>query len=153
MSAGAPARRLVPPVYFLAAVLTMAGLHALLPLARLVPPPWHLLGLIGPVLGAVVALDSARRFFRAGTEVRPFREPAVLVTSGWYRYSRNPMYLGMVLTLAGVAVLLGTLSPWLVVGLFPVVMERQFIAGEERMLERRFGRAYAEYRSRVRRWL
>jgi protein-S-isoprenylcysteine O-methyltransferase Ste14 len=62
------------------------------------------------------------------------------------------MYLGFVLALIGIAVMLGSLSPWLIVVIFASLMERVFIQVEERMLEARFGQSWLEYKARVRRW-
>jgi protein-S-isoprenylcysteine O-methyltransferase Ste14 len=76
-----------------------------------------------------------------------------LVQHGLYRWSRNPMYLGAVLLVAGVAVLLGSLSPLVVVIAFFVVLQEVFIRREERLLEQTFGERYRIYRTSVRRWL
>ena len=92
-------------------------------------------------------------FTRAGTPVVPFERSTTLVTGGSYRFTRNPMYLGMVLLLSGVAALLGTLSPWLVIPIFTAVIQTNFIRGEERFLEELFGDSYRAYKTRVRRWI
>jgi steroid 5-alpha reductase family enzyme len=93
-------------------------------------------------------------FFRdAKTTVRPFQESAALVTDGAYRISRHPMYLGFVLILLGPAVLLGSLTPFFVVPIFAVVMDRVFIVVEERMLAEEFGQAWLSYKAKVRRWV
>ena len=63
------------------------------------------------------------------------------------------MYLGMVLMLMGVAALLGSLTPWLVIPPFAMVMTRLFIVHEERMMEEQFGNDYREYCEQVNRWL
>jgi protein-S-isoprenylcysteine O-methyltransferase Ste14 len=85
--------------------------------------------------------------------VKPFEQPSALVTNGVFRLSRNPMYVGFVLILGGVAILLGTVSPYVVVAAFAVVMDRRFIRAEEQALHGRFGAEWASYRSRVRRWI
>jgi protein-S-isoprenylcysteine O-methyltransferase Ste14 len=92
-------------------------------------------------------------FDRAGTTIKPFEESSALVTTGPFRVSRNPVYLGMVLGLLGVAVLAGSLSPFLVIPLFAVLIDRRFIQAEEAQLERTFGASYVAYKSQVRRWL
>jgi protein-S-isoprenylcysteine O-methyltransferase Ste14 len=63
------------------------------------------------------------------------------------------MYLGFVLVLIGIAVLLGSLTPWFIVPLFAVLMDRVFISVEEQMLQARFGQAWSEYKAQVRRWI
>jgi len=92
-------------------------------------------------------------FARAGTEVNPFRPSTALVTSGPYRFSRNPMYVGVTGLLVGLALI--TRIGWLLILLVPVlgVMHRGVVRREERYLGRKFGSEYDAYRSRVRRYL
>jgi protein-S-isoprenylcysteine O-methyltransferase Ste14 len=85
--------------------------------------------------------------------VKPLEESSALVTSGVYGLSRHPMYLGFVVLLAGVAILLRSLTPWLGVPALAVVLDRTFIVPEEGMLANRFGREWEQYKGRVRRWL
>jgi protein-S-isoprenylcysteine O-methyltransferase Ste14 len=103
--------------------------------------------------GLVLVLWPARDFERAGTTMKPFEDSTTLVTTGAYRLSRNPMYLGMAAVLAGIGLLLGSLLPLLVVPTFAVVMDVVFIRPEERMLRDAFGDSYLSYARRVRRWL
>ncbi len=146
-------RRILPPVWFLAAIMLMAALHWLAPLARWHVPALRWLGGAAFVAGFVLALASARLFARRGTANRPVQRSSALVTSGPYRFTRNPMYVGLVAMLAGLALLLESLSPLVVVPIFAWIIATRFIAAEERMLGERFGADYAEYRARVRRWL
>jgi protein-S-isoprenylcysteine O-methyltransferase Ste14 len=92
-------------------------------------------------------------FRRARTGVVPFSEATTLVTGGPYRFTRNPMYLGMAGILVGTAIWLGSVTPWLVLPAFMAIIVERFIAPEEAMLERTFGEHYARYRAAVRRWL
>jgi protein-S-isoprenylcysteine O-methyltransferase Ste14 len=105
------------------------------------------------VLGIALTAIAAGSFRRAGTPVVPFEISTALVTTGLYRLTRNPMYLGLALALVGVAVLLGTLSPFLPIPVFVWIIQAQFIRGEERFLEEIFGAGYLAYKSRVRRWI
>jgi protein-S-isoprenylcysteine O-methyltransferase Ste14 len=131
----------------------MLLLRWLLPLRSVIAAPWNLLGLVPLGLGTALALVGSRAFRRAGTTIKPFQASAALVTSGVFRLSRNPMYLGMVLGLAGVALLLGALTPFLVIPFFALLIQRRFIAVEERMLAQAFGSDYAAYQRLTRRWL
>jgi protein-S-isoprenylcysteine O-methyltransferase Ste14 len=75
------------------------------------------------------------------------------VLDGPFRFSRNPMYLGMVTLLIGVAIGLGSATPWLVIPAFFFLISKRFIAAEERKMEVEFGAEYLSYRSKVRRWI
>lgn len=145
-------RRLMPPVYFLGALVLMTVLHLVAPGRRLVGPPWEYLGVLGILIGLWLAVTGTRLFGRHGTPIRPFQTSTALVTEGPYRFTRNPMYLGMVLVLSGAATVLGTFTPWLVVPAFVLLIQRRFIRGEETLLEQTFGERYSSYRERVRRW-
>ena len=87
------------------------------------------------------------------TTVKPFGEPSILVTDGVFRISRNPMYLGFALILMGVAVLMRPITPYIVIPLFVVLMDRGFIKAEEQMLLEKFGAAWLEYTKKTRRWI
>ena len=95
--------------------------------------------------------DSA--FHKAGTTVKPFQESTALITDGVFRISRHPMYLGFVMIMVGVALLLGSLTPWLIIPVFAVLMEVIFIRAEEHMLAEKFGSAWLAYKEKVRRWI
>ena len=102
----------------------------------------------------VPPLAAFAQFLLAHTTVNPHRpeKAAVLVTSGVYAWTRNPMYLGLWLLLLGWAIRLGALSALLVaLGFLPLISAVQ-IRAEEQALHRRFGADYERYRGRVRRW-
>jgi protein-S-isoprenylcysteine O-methyltransferase Ste14 len=129
-------------------------LHAALPVARLIDPPWHRLGLLPMLAGVAVAAAAFLRFQRAGTTVDP-RDPSKasrLVTDGVFAWSRNPMYLGLLLLLAGLAAMFGTIGPWLVPPLFVAAITLFQIKPEEQALEALFGKAYVDYCRRTSRW-
>lgn len=148
-----PQRKLLPPHYFLISVLAMAGLHFGWPVMQWLHYPWTLAGAAVGVLGLFVTLSSAGLFARLGTTVRPFQESEVLVTTGFYRFTRNPMYCGLVLMLTGIALGMGSLTPWLVIPLFVWVINTRVIPVEEQMLEEKFGETYLDFKRRVRRWV
>ncbi len=146
-------RKIVPPVYLLLTLLLMTGLHFLAPIVRIVPTPWSYLGAILVVAGIFLSATGAASFKRAGTPVIPFEPSTALVTHGLYRVTRNPMYLGMFMVIAGAAVLFGTLSAFIPIPLFVWIIQANFIRGEERFLEGIFGAAYLAYKQKVRRWI
>jgi protein-S-isoprenylcysteine O-methyltransferase Ste14 len=145
--------RILPPVYFLGALLGMAALHFTLPSAKLIHPPYSHLGILFVGSGLWIAIWAARLFGRAGTPIKPFEQSTHLVTDGPYRFTRNPMYVGMVAVLIGVGFLFGTLGPFLLVPAFLYVIQRHFIRREEVLMETTFGEDYRRFKSEVRRWI
>jgi len=144
--------RLLPPHYFLLALLVIFGL-GWWGSGSLLPDPWPWLGVIPVLAGLWLAIAGARQFARAETNIVPFTESTTLVTDGVFAYTRNPMYLGMVLVLAGAALLTNVAVAWLVVVGFAVFIQQRFIRHEERLMEETFGDEYRAYKARVRRWL
>jgi protein-S-isoprenylcysteine O-methyltransferase Ste14 len=106
-------------------------------------------------LGFAIAVAGAFEFWRAKTTVNPLIPEAAtsMVTSGIYRYSRNPMYLALLFVLFGWAVWLSHLIPFGVLPLFVLYINRFQIEPEERALSAKFGKEFTKYRSTVRRWL
>jgi protein-S-isoprenylcysteine O-methyltransferase Ste14 len=142
-----------PPLIYLVGLGAGFALEALLPSASL--PAWITWGLGGAL--ALLGFGLARAFFRelarAGTTISPYAHSTVLVTSGAYRISRNPGYLGMALAYAGTALLFGALWPFATLALTLVLIDRGVIRREERNLERTFGAEYRDYKRRTRRWI
>jgi protein-S-isoprenylcysteine O-methyltransferase Ste14 len=143
----------LPPLYFLAAIGLMVGLNLWLPVARLMDFPERYSGLPFIIGGIWLILWAAYLFQQAGTTIKPFEGASTLVKRGPYRVSRNPIYLGLTIALVGVSLLLGAASPWIVVPLFVLAIDRRFILFEEASLRRTFGSEYTTYRKKVRRWL
>jgi len=146
-------KKTLPPTYFLCAIVFAATLHWLLPVRQLIAFPWRLAGLLPLVAGIASNLIADQALKRHRTTVRPFEESSALVTTGIFAISRNPMYAGMTLILLGVALLLGSLTPFAVVIVLPVLFGLAFVGPEEAMLEERFGDRFREYRARVRKWI
>jgi len=145
---------LVPPPVLL---LALAVLCVVVQLAVLNGFSWSVLGAVagGLVVAASVALlrSSSRAFAHAGTPVRPTSPAVAVVAQGPYRFSRNPMYLGMVGLLLGFS-LLGDSWLFAVAAIvFAVVVNFGVILPEERYMEALHGDAYRQFKSRVRRWL
>lgn len=145
--------RMVPPVYFLLALALSFALDRWLPMAQIIPAPWHWLGLACVVPAVALGGPGARALARRGTTLHPFGEPSALVVDGPFRYSRNPLYLSLAVLLLGAAIFLGSLTPFLVVPAFMAAVTMAFIRSEEAALAAGFGEAYREYCRRVRRWL
>jgi len=147
------ARQPLPPTYFWGAVLLMVGLHFLCPIRRLIALPYGLIGVAPMLVGLLANIFCSNAFNRRKTTVKPFEQSSHLVTNGLYRFSRHPMYAGMVLVLVGLAVLLGSITPAVVIPAFVLVIKKTFVDAEETALEETFGDAYLEYKHRVKRWI
>ncbi len=143
----------LPPVFVLLGLLLQWGLHVFLPVARLIPEAWAVLGIIPIAVGLGVVVVAALQFKKAETAIKPFDQPTALVTSGVFKVSRNPIYLAMVVILIGGALAWGTLSPFVVPPALAWWLSRKFIVMEEAALSQTFGADYERYRDRVRRWL
>jgi protein-S-isoprenylcysteine O-methyltransferase Ste14 len=104
-------------------------------------------------LGLGLMTWAAAQFRRAGTSFQLRGGGSALVTSGPFQFSRNPMYLGMLVWLVGLAVLLGSLITFLFPVLFFLLTNFLFIPLEEGRMAQILEEPYTQYRSRVRRWL
>jgi len=146
-------RKVVPPVYLFLALALMWLLQRFFPVHQYIHTPVVYAGIIPVFFGITMAAISADMFVKADTGLEPFDDATTLVTGGFYRITRNPMYLGMFLMLFGVAFLLGSVSAFLPLVLFVLVIQYNFVLGEERFLEAAFGQRYLDYKSAVRRWI
>jgi len=140
-------------VYLLASLILMALLQFFLPLFQYVQPPLAYAGIIIVFLGIALSAISAGMFVKADTGLLPFEEATALVTGGIFRFTRNPMYLGMFLMVFGSAFLLGSFGALIPLLIFVLIIRYNFVAGEERFMEVAFGQQYLDYKSKVRRWI
>ena len=145
--------KILPPTYLLITLMVMLAVHFLIPMVTLFPFPWNLLGLLPLILGIVINILADREFHKTDTTVKPFEESSALITNGVYQFSRHPMYLGMALVLVGVAMLLGSLTPFVFIPFFVLLFNEIFIKVEEQMMKRQFGDAWNKYAKKVRRWM
>lgn len=144
-----------PPVVVLVTGLAMWAAARAFPMQLLPEAHRLVIGIILCLLGVMAGVAGILAFRRARTTTDP-REPAratALVTSGIYRYSRNPMYLGLLLVLLGWAVVLGNLVSVLGVVVFVLYITRYQIYPEERQLLKTFDAEFLNYKATVRRWV
>jgi protein-S-isoprenylcysteine O-methyltransferase Ste14 len=151
--AGPDSRFLVPPLYFLVALLLMGFFHRVAPWVQILDLPYRYAGVVLMGLALCLIAWAAFLFLRAGTSIRPFLPSTALVLEGPYKFTRNPMYLGMAGILLGAGVYMGSITPFVVIPAFMALITERFIAPEEAKLEAAFGGQYLEYKKRVRRWL
>lgn len=142
-----------PPLIFLMGLFVGYWLEYLWPSPALPNDIGYPLGALLGLIGLAAALPALLGFRRAGTSPEPWHPSTALVTGGLYRYTRNPMYVGMTLIYLGITAAFGGF--WMLAMLLPTLMTMQcgVILLEERYLEAKFGKAYRDYRALVRRWL
>jgi len=145
-----------PPAVFVIALGGAWLVHRTRPLpvfSREWIDPGRAAGVALILAGAGLAAAALTGLLRAGTSPHPATPTSTLVTAGVYRFTRNPIYLGMACLSEGVGLLAN--SFWVLGSVLPalVVLRYAVIAKEERYLTERFGEPYREYRARVRRWL
>jgi len=145
--------RIIPPVYFFLFLSLMIALHFFFPVKKVVMPPYSCTGFLLIALGLAVAAWARLLFKARDLPVRPGEDLKDIETSGPFRFTRNPMYLGMTVVLLGGSIGFGSLTAFLCPLAFFVVINLIFIPFEERKMEATFGKKYLEYKHRVRRWL
>ena len=143
-----------PPIAWALAFAVGLAINWLYPL-RWIPAPWpHVwIGVIVFAAGFALAIWAIVAFRRAGTRVETTEPTMAIVTHGPYRFTRNPIYLGMFLGQTGLAI--GFDNLWILAMLIPfyLVLRYGVVLREEAYLEHKFGDVYSDYKSRVRRWL
>jgi protein-S-isoprenylcysteine O-methyltransferase Ste14 len=144
-----------PPVLYAAVFFVGLGLERLAHFDTnwIRNPVAQWLGWAFLVFGVLIAASSAGLFALRRTTVIPFGRPSEFVAAGAYRFSRNPMYLGLTLAYVGAALALSKLWPLALLPLPWAVMNWIVIPFEESRLLEAFGGTYADYRRQVRRWV
>jgi protein-S-isoprenylcysteine O-methyltransferase Ste14 len=150
-----------PPLLFLAGlVLGFVSDHLLplpmpFPVSRTGLAHWISATIAGSLIliGIAVFAAGIRNFASAATPVQGTKPTRALVTTGIHGWSRNPIYLGILLVYGGIGIVVR--SPWILIFALPLAITIRYgvVAREEAYLERRFGDAYRDYKARVRRWL
>ncbi|WP_339707317.1 isoprenylcysteine carboxylmethyltransferase family protein [uncultured Sphingosinicella sp.] len=150
-----PQVRFPPPFVYAGMLLLGLGIGRLLgdPPIGLDIRVSSIAGMILAIAGLGLIFAALLRFRRAGTNPEPWRQTTAFVASGVYRWTRNPMYLGMALIFAGLALIFDSLATLLLLPFVVILIDRQVIAREERYLEAKFGDDYRAYKDKVRRWL
>ena len=145
--------RFIPPILFLALLPPLAALWAWHPPAQvpfeLNPPPWD----VPLILGAALLVWARIQFRQSDSEIMTFDTPRNMVTTGAFRLSRNPMYLGFTLLLLAGALYVNTWCAFLVPAAFFAACNWWYIPAEERNMRATFGAGYTAYADKVRRWI
>ena len=148
-----PAVKFPPPVIFALLIFVGAGLDSIWPVGLGVPDSFAVIGIAVTLFGLAVAILVSGTFKRESTAIEPWKPTTKIVTSGFYAWSRNPIYLGFCLFNIGIG--LSSDSFWIFISFIPGAILVYFIAiaKEEAYLEEKFGEEYITYKNKVRRWI
>ncbi len=142
-----------PPLVALMFIVIAYFLGRFAPLPFIMPPILGTVGLLLACIGFLLGIGALVEFRKAGTTLDPHGSSKQIVTSGIYRFSRNPIYLGFLLMIVGLPLTSGSYWGIIAAPFYLIMMNRLVIQHEEAYLEKKFGKTYTSYASQVRRWL
>jgi len=147
--------KIPPPVYALGIGLLMWLLNEHFPLFHFISSPWNKIGIGIILIAGSLDLWSLVLFFKKHTTPNPMKPENTtgLVIKGLYKFTRNPMYVGLQIILIGYAIWLGSFTPFIILPIFYWIITKMQIKPEEKILEEKFGDEYLNYKNSVRRWL
>lgn len=132
----------------------MGGLfHFILPIVKFIHYPFNLISLIPFAFGINSSIWGHFTYKKLNTTIEPYEKSTLLITDGLYKYTRNPIYLGMLAILFGFSLFLGTIGVFIAPVGFFITINTIFIPYEEKDLEETFGKSYLGYKHRIKRWL
>lgn len=146
-------QRLLPPLLLVIIWVAMIGLAFVLPLNENFPLLLQWFGGLASIVGILIAFFGAKTFRRIGTNIKTFDMPQMLVTTGLFAWSRNPMYLGFAICVLGGALALGSIAALVIAIVFCSILDRWYVQFEEAVMLKVFGEDYRAYCAKVRRWL
>ena len=144
--------KILPPHVAIGSLIVVIFLHYLFP-TPLISKPFTYFGILFFAAALFILFWSFGLFKKKETPILPGQKPTALVIEGPYKFTRNPMYLGVTTALAGVAIYLGDILAFLAPIAFFIFVSVRFIPREEKMMEKLFGKKYLDYKKRVRRWV
>jgi protein-S-isoprenylcysteine O-methyltransferase Ste14 len=145
--------KIYPPLMVLAGILAQLALAFLAPVQPIMSPLWQYTGIALMVLGLGTVLYMAASFRKNETTIIPDGQPSILMDTGLFAYSRNPIYVAMAILLTGSGLASGHVWSLVIVPIFVVGVQVLWIHQEEENLEAEFGQIYRNYKAKVRRWL
>ncbi|PCJ23434.1 MAG: hypothetical protein COA96_11835 [SAR86 cluster bacterium] len=142
-----------PPLIFVILIFLGVGLGYILPVGLGVPESFKILGISITLFGVAVAILVNGSFKRKGTAIEPWKPTTAIITTGFYAWSRNPIYLGFCLFNIGIGI--ASNNFWIFISFIPgaLLVYLVAIAREEAYLEDKFGDEYTAYKNKVRRWI
>ncbi len=124
-----------------------------LPVKPIIGFPWNLIGLPVLLFGIYLSLKAKKQFKKSKTPISPNASPTQLHQRGLYKFTRNPMYLGIVIGLIGIALLTTSVINLFFPLMYLAIMDRLFILQEETNLNKEFGKQFLDYKRKTRRWI
>jgi len=146
-------RVIYPPMWLAFGIVAQFVCNEYFPGVRFTSTAGQVAGSVILVAGLAMLVVAGGLFKQADTDLIPFKDVRALVTTGVYRFTRNPMYLGMAMVLLGCAVVVGAATAFVVPVIFVVIIHFRFIIPEEEMLRGLFPDEFPAYCQRVRRWV
>lgn len=144
----------IKPPYIAITLLFLSWLiDYLLPQFRFVSGVYRHIGIVVFVFGLSITFYSFYLFKKNKTPIIPGQKPEFMVAEGTYKFTRNPMYLGVTIGLLGISIYIGNMLSLLSPLIFFLIMNYYFVPFEEKLMENIFGREYLDYKNRVRRWI
>ncbi len=143
-----------PPLIF--AVLLIAGLllHWALPV-RIMPHSWAarlIIGILLLIIPGIMGVLSFQIMRQSKTAINPRKQTTTIITKGPFSFTRNPLYVSLLLFYGGIAILVNALWSILLLPVMLIIFDRGVVIREEEYLEQKFGNEYLQYKKRVRRW-
>src|SRR3989338_8200782 len=144
----------IKPPYIAFTLLFLSWLVSyLFPQFNLIKKPYNNIGILVFVGGLSIVFYSFYLFKKNKTPIIPGKKPEFIVIEGVYKFTRNPMYLGVTTALFGFAMYFGNMLSFLSPIIFFLIMNYYFVPFEEKLLEGLFGKRYLDYKKQVRRWI
>lgn len=146
-------KKILPPNYFCFLLMLLIITHFIFQKYRFLTSSIRFSGILLIFFGIFIDMWADSIFKKSKTTVKPNEIPSILITTGPFRISRHPMYLGMILILLGSSIICGTVITLIYPIIFLILMEIIFIPVEENNLIGKFGEDYIIYKKRTRRWI
>ena len=145
--------RIKPPHIAILLLFLSWLLEYLFPQFRIIYGNYRYIGIVILFWGLSATFYSFYLFKKNKTPIIPGQKPKFMVAKGTYKFTRNPMYLGVTLALLGISIYIGNLLSILSPAIFFLIMNYYFVPFEEKLMEQIFGKQYMDYKKKVRRWV
>ena len=143
----------IPPTYLFISIVIIVIIYFLFPSYKLIKYPFNLIGIIFIISGGMLSGKSAKKLKKHNAPINLEDKSTTVVQDGFFKYSRNPMYLGMMLLLVGLSILSKNILSFIAPVFCYLIVNFKFISAEEIKMEEALGKEYLDYKSKVRKWI